>query len=127
MKKELGIRELHTVVIPESEVIWMDKHEIWVYNSMFDIQTKKLENGIYTFTGLYDEEETILVERERKETGKADEKNKLLARLFKSLPVFCDQQHESDHLLSKHDNYWSWLSSRATNPFREIVIPPPRS
>jgi hypothetical protein len=127
MKKELEIRELHTVVIPESEVIWMDKHEIWVNNSMFDIQTKKLENGLYTFTGLYDEEETLLVEKERKETGKAGEKNKLLTQLFKNLPVFCDQQVENINLLSKHNTYRSWLSSRALDPFREIVIPPPRS
>ena len=126
MKKELEIRELHTVVIPESEVIWMDKHEIWVNNSMFDIQTKELENGIYTFTGLYDEEETILVEKERNETGKADEKNKLLARLFKNLPVFFDQQDENSTSLSNHDNYGSWLSSGITDPFREILLPPPR-
>ena len=42
MKKKLESHELQTVIVPESEVIWMEDHEIWVNNSMFDIQTKKL-------------------------------------------------------------------------------------
>lgn len=127
MGKELGIRELQIVVIPENEVTWMDDHEIWVNNSMFDIQTKKLENGIYTFTGLYDAEETLLVEQERKEAGKADEKNKLLSQLFKHLPVFCPQQDASINPLSKHDGYKHWLCINPVSQFREILTPPPQA
>jgi hypothetical protein len=127
MEEELRVRELVTVVIPESEVIWMDDHEIWANNSMFDIQTKKLENGIYTFTGLYDAEETLLVEQERKEAGKAKEQCKLLSQLFKHLPVFCIQQDENSSTLSKHDNYWNWLSTNPVSQFREILTPPPQA
>jgi len=126
MKEELEKRELTTVIIPENEVIWMDDREIWVNNSMFDILNKKLENGMYTFTGLYDDEETELVEKERKENGKAGENNKLLAQLFKHLPVFCDQQDEDIGFFSKHNNYWSWLPSGIINPYREILTPPPQ-
>lgn len=86
MKQELKYQTLQTVIVSENEVVWMDKHEIWVNNSMFDIHTKKLESGIYTFTGLYDKDETMLVEMERNAAGKNKEQNRLLVRLFKSLP-----------------------------------------
>lgn len=126
MKEELELQELHTVIIPESEVIWMDDHEIWVNNSMFDIQTKKLENGIYTFVGLYDEEETLLVEQERKEAGKSGEQNKFLAQLFKYMPVFCDQQDDYFNPLLKNHTYKYWLAVSTVSQFRKILTPPPQ-
>jgi hypothetical protein len=127
MEKELENGELQTIVVAENQVTWMDDHEIWVNNSMFDIATKKLENGIYTFTGLYDEEETKLVEKERKTTGNHEEQNKLLAQLFKSLPNFCNQQDQTaDHSL-EHTNYRLYLSNNPVNPFREILTPPPQA
>lgn len=126
MKEKLEERQLQTVIIPENEVTWMDKHEIWVNNSMFDIQTKKLENGIYTFTGLYDEEETILVEQERNTAGKNNEQNKLLTQLFKSLPVFCEQNNEPGCFFSLHDLYTPLILPGPVNPFRKILTPPPQ-
>jgi hypothetical protein len=126
MEKELEKGQLQTVVIPENEVIWMDDHEIWVNSSMFDIQSKQLENGIYTFTGLYDEEETQLVKKEREAAGNSDEQNKLLTQLFKSLPAFCIQQTEHTNYIPGHDQYNFPLSAAPVNPFREIHTPPPR-
>jgi hypothetical protein len=126
MKEKLESHHLQTIVIPENKVTWMDKHEIWVNNSMFDIHTKKLENGIYTFTGLYDDDETELVEQERNAAGKNNEQNKLLAQLFKCLPGFCNQQTEIQDLLSQHDCYNSLTSPIPINQFREILTPPPQ-
>ncbi|MBP7316102.1 MAG: hypothetical protein KA968_12865, partial [Chitinophagaceae bacterium] len=87
MKMEFEKGALQTVVLPENKVVWMDKHEIWVNNSMFDIATKKLENGIYTFTGLYDEDETSLVEKEKESSEKNNEQDKRLSQLLKTLPI----------------------------------------
>lgn len=126
MKEELGKKQLQTIVIPENEVTWMDKHEIWVNNSMFDIQTRKLENGVYTFTGLYDEEETRLVEKERNAAGKPSEQDQLLARLLKSLPVFCCELEEEFLLLPNNVNYRCFILAHPANPFREILTPPPQ-
>ncbi len=127
MKEELGKRQLQTIVIPENEVTWMDKHEIWVNNSMFDIQTRKLENGVYTFTGLYDEDETRLVEKERNAAGKSHEQHKLLARLLKSLPVFCCELEEGLSLLPNKIYYSCFMLTHPVSPFREILTPPPQS
>lgn len=126
MEEEFSVRELVTVTVPEGEVIWMDDHEIWVNNSMFDIQTKKLENGIYTFTGLYDAEETLLVEQERKEAGKVNQQNKLLSHLFKHLPVFCYQENDNIEPFVKQNTCKYLLSINPVGQFREILTPPPQ-
>lgn len=84
MKQELKYQTLQTVIVSENEVVWMDKHEIWVNNSMFDIHTKKLESGIYTFTGLYDKDETMLVEMERNAAGKIKSKTDCLSDYSKA-------------------------------------------
>lgn len=85
MRKKLKSHELQTVVIAQEKVIWMEDHEIWVNESMFDIRTKKLENGIYTFTGMYDEDETALVLKQNRATHTQKDENKLLAQLFQCL------------------------------------------
>ena len=126
MKEKFESHQLQTVTIPENEVTWMDKHEIWVNNSMFDIVTKKLENGVYTFTGLYDDDETELVELERNAAGKNNEQNKLLAQLFKCLPHFFNESTEILHPLHQHDCYNSQVSPIPVSQFREILTPPPQ-
>lgn len=126
MNQELKYQTLQTVIIPESEVIWMDKHEIWVNKSMFDIHSKKLENGIYTFTGLYDKDESLLVEMERNTAEKNKEQNRLLVQLFKSLPFFCRQLTEIQPAINKSGPYNSIIWQSPLNPFREIPTPPPQ-
>jgi hypothetical protein len=126
MKANLEQQHLQTIILPEKEVAWVNDHEIWVHNSLFDIHTKNYENGVYTFTGLYDKEETKLVEKERETTGKNKEQNKLLAQLFKCLPVFCTQQSEILNLLPRHDSYNQLISPDSNNQYREILTPPPQ-
>jgi hypothetical protein len=126
MKEKLKSQHLQTIILPENEVTWMDKHEIWVNNSMFDIHSKKLENGIYTFTGLYDDDETELVEQERNAAGKNNEQNKLLAQLFKCLPGFCNEYTEIATPLPDHYSYNSLISPIPISQFREILTPPPQ-
>ncbi len=127
MKEKLEQQHLQTILLPEHEVIWMDKHEIWVNNSMFDIHTKKLEQGIYTFTGLYDEEETELVEWERNAAAKNKEQNKQLAQFLKSLPVFYTQPYEEPCPTLQPDFFISFPSGIPLKQFREIPTPPPRA
>ena len=126
MKEKLEEKQLQTLVLPENDVIWMDEHEIWVNSSMFDIHTKKLERGFYTFTGLYDEEETLLVERERNAAGKNNEQNQLLTELFKCLPGFWEQAVETGYSASHYINYTAFISRDPVSPFREILTPPPQ-
>lgn len=126
MKKEFEKGTLQTVILPENEVMWMDKHEIWVNNSMFDIATKKLEKGVYTFTGLYDEDETKLIEKQKESSEKNNEQNKILSQLLNSLPIFCNLSEELYHFKNPCSLFYSFLSEHCEEPFKKILIPPPQ-
>lgn len=127
MKKQLEQKDLQTVILPENEVVWMDKHEIWINDHMFDIHNRKLENGVYTFTGLYDEAETILVKKERDATGKSKEENKLLSQLFKCIhTIFYTRSATFDSLASPHYYNVCFVTGGPIAQFREIPTPPPR-
>ncbi|MEO5946711.1 MAG: hypothetical protein ABIP79_07825 [Chitinophagaceae bacterium] len=126
MKAQFEIKGLQTVIQQESEVIWMDKHEIWVNNSMFDIKSKKLKNGIYIFTGLYDKDETNLKEIEKNTTGENKEQNNFLSQLFKNLPIFCNLSVEQYQIKKNYNLFNSFISKDIQKPYKRIVIPPPQ-
>lgn len=127
-KKVAAVKHLHTVVVPEKEVIWMDDHEIWLNENMFDISSLKLENGLYTFTGLYDEEETILVKQRNQHSQKGREENKTLSLLF-----LCFQQVIFEYgqaksclpmILQQRKISFSEKVIKIAYP---VLIPPPKS
>jgi hypothetical protein len=126
MKQHLESRQLHTIILPENAVVWMDKHEIWVNNHMFDIHSKKLENGTYTFTGLYDDDETELVRQQQNTTEKDKQQNKLLAELLKCLPVFHTQTKEIYSASFPHHCYNLLVPQSPVTQYREILTPPPQ-
>lgn len=127
MKEKIEQQSLQTVIVHENDVVWMDKHEIWVNDKMFDISSRTLQNGYYTFTGLYDDEETLLVNHERKAAGENNEQNKLLAQLFKYLPVFCSQAEVThDPVFHSALNY-SFTTQNPVEQYREILTPPPNA
>ncbi len=126
MKEKLETDKLQTIVLPEEKVVWMDKHEIWVNEHMFDIHSKKLENGIYTFTGLYDDDETELVKKERRSTEDHSAQNKILAKIFKQLPAVNDIAAE-DLTPNTSDHFFNFFVLQQTiNQYKEIITPPPQ-
>jgi len=128
MKEKMGRDALHTIILPEHEVKWMDKHEIWVNDHMFDISIMKLENGVYTFTGLYDDEETELVNHQREAGSKQGQENKLLTGLFKSLHNIYYTEAAGNHFLDDQpENRASLRIPGTVSQFREIITPPPQS
>jgi hypothetical protein len=126
MKQRLETRQLKTIVLPENAVVWIDKHEISINGQMFDIDSKKLENGIYTFTGLYDDDETELIKQQQGTTEKDKQQNKLLAQFFKNLPVFCNQYDLSFNPSLKSYSYMVLGSQNIVEPFQKIPTPPPQ-
>jgi len=128
MKEKLETSLLQTITINEKEVVWMDDHEIWVNEHMFDIQTKKLENGIYTFTGLYDEEETNLVKKYKETTEKNNEENQLLSSLFELLESgFIEDKVNSPNIDSIITEYRPLILQHISSPFINILTPPPQA
>ncbi len=126
MKEKLEIDQLQTIVIEEEKVIWMDKHEIWVHEHMFDIHSKKLENGLYTFTGLYDDDETELVKKERRSTEDNSAQNKILAKLFKQLPAVNDIATEGLTPNTPEHFFNFFVLQQTITQYKEIITPPPQ-
>jgi len=127
MKEKLETSLLQTITLNEKEVVWMDDHEIWVNEHMFDIQTKKLENGIYTFTGLYDEEETNLVKKHKDTTEKNNEENQLLSSLFQLLQSAFIEDEANSLNTDLITEYRPLILHNMPSPFINILTPPPQA
>ncbi len=127
MKEKMETHSLQTVVISEHEVIWMDDHEIWVNEQMFDIRAKKLENGIYTFTGMYDEEETKLVKQEREAGDKSNSGSKMLTKVFKFLHGFYCESSADKTISAASPPVFPLMLSELTEYIAAIPTPPPQS
>lgn len=127
MKERLKNQPLQTVTLSENAVVWMDKHEIWVNNSMFDIHSKKLENGIYTFTGLYDNDETELVMKQQENTEEDKQQNKLLTQFFKLLHnIFHTTADDRNMTSDKQDELFCYTFYPIITQSKEILTPPPQ-
>ena len=127
MEKMLQSHVLQTVSVPEKEVIWMDDHEIWVNESMFDIRTKKLENGIYTFTGMYDADETLLVKQHQKSTKKQTGEERMLIQLLQCLrQLYTEPEDESFIGTLTAVDLHSFIYLGKTQFTPPILTPPPK-
>ncbi len=126
MKQRLEYHHLQTIILPEDAVVWMDKNEVWVNRHMFDIHSQKLENGIYTFTGLYDDDETELVSQQHNTREKDKLQNKLLADFLKCLPVFHTQTKEICSASFHRHCYNLLIPQSPVTQFRKILTPPPQ-
>ena len=61
MLERVETEQLTTIKIPEKEIVWYNPgYEIIIEGKMFDIKSIHLEDGIYTISGLFDEDETEL-------------------------------------------------------------------
>jgi hypothetical protein len=126
MKEKMEKHTLQTIILSENDVIWMDDHEIWVNDQMFDIRTKKLENGLYTFTGMYDDEETKLVAKERNDGARQKNESSKLAQVFQCLlTMYCEQNNS---IISFYQSYrfFSQQGDEIVSLFSPILTPPPR-
>jgi hypothetical protein len=127
MREKLEQENLQTLVLHESQFEWIEDHEIRVNGMMFDIRSVNQSNGIYTFSGHYDEDETLLVNQHNEGMSKNNTGNKFFSQLLKSFfniyfvppgmqPVFSGElNHVPDASVAK-------LSS----VFICIITPPPQ-
>jgi len=128
MKEKLETENLLTITVAENEVVWMDKHEIWINDRMFDIHSKTIQNGVYTFTGLFDEKETLLVKKHKDSTEKSREENKLITQLFQCLQnIFLPGYQYTCFTSLKNIYSNSYFTPDPSQPFLAILTPPPES
>jgi hypothetical protein len=95
MKERLETQFLHTITIAKKNIHWIkDGKEIWVDGRMFDINSSSLQNGVYVFSGLYDEEETALMDQLQKDQQNNNANSKQLVQLFQLLQSFYNTSQE---------------------------------
>jgi hypothetical protein len=127
MRQKLESHELQTVIVPEQEVIWMEDHEIWVNNSMFDIRTKKLENGVYTFTGMYDEDETAMVMKQRKTSRSLSTEERMVQQLLQCFRLlYTEPENEQAIPVEFSGEAVSFIRIGHSQFIPPILTPPPR-
>lgn len=115
-----------TVSVPDHAIHWVKKgKEIWIHGKMFDIKTYRSHNGITTFTGLYDEDETLLKQQLRDGWEKNSKDNNILLMPFLlSFYNISDPHNNAIHLLQKEE--YSWMNREPLSQYISILTPPPR-
>ena len=62
MEKALDKEPLTTISLPAAEVVWYEEgREIMVQGQMFDIKSYAVKDGLFTAVGIFDKEETEVV------------------------------------------------------------------
>lgn len=127
MKSKLKSDQLQTLRIPEKEVFWVEGHEILVNGYMFDIATKELKEGIYTFTGIFDEEETELVRKQNQhQPSNNNPETNRLASLFQGLPkLFYVRTDPVEFTIIHKIDFQICQLKRPIDPDLDIPTPPP--
>ena len=122
-------QSLHSITLANNEIHWVKKgKEIRVNGKMFDIKSTITKNGLTTFYGLYDEEETLLKTVFEKGCKKkmADE-NMLLGQLFQCLlGVYFIPINQNPVLAYKQIHEGSFKSPKIQSRFKTILTPPPQ-
>ena len=83
MEEKLEHAQLQTIRLTATAVQWHKKNkEIVIDGRLFDVKSQSISNGIATFTGLFDDEETVIrqqvnrlmqQQQDKNETGDNDE------------------------------------------------------
>jgi hypothetical protein len=129
MKEKLEQSHLVTVAIHKKDIHWIKENkEIWLNNKMFDIKSSRIENGNYIFTGLYDDDETVLAKQFQKNKQQENNSgNKLVVQLFQLLMAPCDNlQSENAFYISKTNSLIPGLAPSLSEQYISISTPPPQ-
>lgn len=119
----------HSITIADNEVIWIKEgKEIWVSGKMFDIKKAESKNGLTTFTGLFDDDETFLKKQlaeswQKKSPGD----NKTLSQFIVSLQnVFYEDPDIKVAYQDEVNHFTLFGNCDLPINFKLILTPPPR-
>jgi len=127
MKEKLEEEFLHTIVIPEEQIMWVKyNEEINVGNKLFDINSYSEKNGLYFFLGLFDAEETALNDLLEKEN---DEKNENeFSQLFQWLQSPYTSLAFDSYVIKDDSKIFCFpILLHIPSPFINILTPPPQT
>jgi hypothetical protein len=129
MKERLETQLLRHITVAAKDIHWItDGKEISVNGRMFDISTSHFENGVYFFSGLFDEEETTLQKQIQKEQQDQTAGSKQLFQLFQLLHALYSSPQEE---LLAAENISGVHGIPDASPlalqFKSIPTPPPQA
>ena len=127
MKRQLEDKMLHTFTLAKNDIHWMNgRKEILINGRMFDIKSfQPACDGKFIFTGLFDDEETALVNTIRK--GKENDKDgKLLTQLIQLLQSSFNNIPTGVICPSFNKNYYLCVKQPLAFQFLTILSPPPQ-
>ena len=129
MKEKMENQSLQSITLADNAIHWAKPgKEIWVKGKMFDIKSIAHKNGLTTFYGLYDDDETLLKKVfEKRCKKKMTEENMLLGQLFYCLQgVYFIPSVNSPFLSVKQLHEYSLNSPKIQSRFKTILTPPPQ-
>jgi hypothetical protein len=131
MKHELEEKMLHTITLKSSEIHWIrEGKEIAIEKKLFDVKSIAYkENGMAVLTGLFDEEETDLVQQLQKNQKENNSQgSKQLAQLFQLMLVMPEFPHENNSLsILLSSTRFPVIESDPVAAFKTIPTPPPQA
>jgi hypothetical protein len=129
MKRQLEIKMLHTITLAKNDVYWLKEgKEILIDGRMFDVKSfKAVGTGEIRFTGLYDDDETALVNKMKKnQQNENNNGGKLLAQLFQLLQSSFNNTAEEIFIPSLNCNHFPGIEQSLASQFIIILSPPPQ-
>jgi len=131
MKEQLEEKMLHTIVLVETNIKWFKPgKEIVVDGKMFDVKSVDYrDDGTVIFTGLFDEEETLLVKQLQQKQQDKNTKEKiqsvLLLQLAQILPEENPTGESNRQIISA--NPFAVYTSLLSKAYTTIPTPPPQA
>jgi hypothetical protein len=130
MKQQLETRMLRTITLAKKDANWVNEgKEILVDGRMFDVKSfKVLPTGEITFTGLYDDDETALVNNIRKnqQNENNNSNGKLIIQLFQILEATIHNTASEILIATINNNHFPGIEERLASQFITILSPPPQ-
>ena len=127
-KEKLELTMLQTISVKKDDFTWVEKgKEIRIGDHMFDIKSMEEKDNLFSFTGIYDEQEDQLHQRLKDFNNNENngEQNKLFSFFFNSfyfLPFYVQSQDDFAGSKTSYINYFSLL---LPSPYSETLSPPP--
>ena len=130
MEEKLENEQLQTVAIPISDVKWFKENkEIIVDGKLFDIKSVVFQDGIASFTGLYDDQEMyIKVQLENLELEDDENAKNESAINFISILLYKEDDRNPDWLLNHlSTQYIDFSKDHLISPVISTPAPPPKA
>jgi hypothetical protein len=119
---------INRITLSSAQFQWTDLgREISINGSLFDVKSYSSKNGQFTFTGLFDKEETTLVNKLKDNWTNHEKEDKTLALLFQVLQCVYHASASGetfDHALLSQ--YHAMAADKVCLIPAEILTPPPQ-